>query len=238
MAYKCKSPGCNFTAPNALAASKHKCQKWLIFIKNTFRKRNNDDKLPAAKCARLDQVEGYPAEDFVPSGPSTMLSHWAATLPCAATEEGLAFPTAEATVDNEKFHNMEDMDSDESEGDEVWGTTPDAFGMFRHFSHLPAHDPETKFNLNSVCDAPGLHVLTNYLEHFDNSVPAYPSILWLTQSIAVGVEENTTSASPSFGPFGTNESQFCLTGWLHCGAQEGVSQERFNNLIDLLCTGG
>ena len=85
-----------------------------------------------------------------------------------------------------------------SEGDEdEFKSTPDGFGVFRHYYHKPVQVPQDDGFLEDVCNAPGLEGSNA------TNTSGYDSIYWLSCNVAVGVDTDT----PDYGLF-ANASQF------------------------------
>ncbi|KAM5535814.1 hypothetical protein V8D89_010537 [Ganoderma adspersum] len=115
--------------------------------------------------------------------------------------------------------------SSEEEQDE-FDSTPNAFGIFRHYFCKPQQVPEDDGILEAVCDAPGLEGSNA------TNAASYQSIFWLSHNVAVSVD----TKNPDYGPF-ANVSQFRLFNYFY-DHSEVQSHDTFDDLLHVLHSEG
>lgn len=175
--------------------------------------------VPPPVSTRSGRSVRFPAgkyEDFIPSGASTVLSQWGAALP-----EPMRTPTpspSPSPAASQSSNNTQD-----------WFTREDAFGLFRRFSRLPQHDPETGFTLESVSDAP------NHDKPTENARARNENIAWLTQAIKT---TPIVDSPRKLGPFGDSVTQFRLTDWFYGRGSSVLSNQRYDDLLAILRSKG
>ena len=165
-------------------------------------------------------------EDFLPSSRTTRLSQWGAAFaepPRAPTPSNDTAARDSAPSNSEAAPDAQAQPGP-SDVEGPWFTDEDAFGLYRKFSRPPARDPETRFSLDAVCDAPGLETAE------EDIPPEFLSLAWLTGTANNSRPEDRTAEEPQLGPFGTNTTQFRMYDWLNAGP---LSNSRFNDLIDI-----